>query len=88
MTAYENFNSCKVYVDVTVKFGREGQVAPVSIVWEDGNTYEIDKVLNVRRAASTVAGGNGILYNCVISGKKSRLFYEENNRWFMEKNRV
>lgn len=85
---YDGFNSGKVYVDVTVRFGKEGTVCPVSFTWEDGVTYEIDKVVNVRRAASTAAGGNGILYTCIISGRKSHLYYEENNRWFMEKRNV
>ena len=79
------FNAGKVYVDVTVRFGKEGTAVPVSFVWEDGETYEIDRVLRVRRAASTVAGGNGLLYICMVSGQKSHLYYEENNRWFMER---
>lgn len=82
---YEGYNSEKVYVDVTVRFGKEGTVAPVSLIWEDGVTYQIDRVVNVRRAASTVAGGNGIRYTCMISGRESHLYYEENNRWFMER---
>lgn len=82
---YDGFNTDKVYVDVTVKFGKEGTAAPVSFIWEDGMTYEIDRVVSVRRAASSVAGGNGILYTCIICGKESRLYYEENNRWFMER---
>ncbi len=81
----KEFNEDKVYVDVIVRFDKDGVVSPVSFVWEDGASYEIDRVLNVRRAASYRAGGNGILFTCLVSGHKSRLYYEENNRWFMER---
>ena len=78
-------NPEKVYVDVIVRFDRDGIVSPVSFIWEDGAAYDIDRVINVRRAASTRAGGTGIMFTCLVGGKKSHLFYEENNRWFMEK---
>jgi len=80
-----NANPSKVYVDVLVRFGKDGLVRPVRFTWEDGATYDIEKVLNVRKAASVKAGGTGIMYTCIISGKESHLYYEENNRWFMER---
>ena len=45
---------------------------------------EIQKVTDVRRAASLKAGGAGIRYTCIVDGKESHLFYEDNNMWFME----
>lgn len=49
----------KVYVDVYAVFSKEGVLMPQSIVWEDGRKYEIDRVIDVRRLASTKAGGVG-----------------------------
>ena len=46
--------------------------------------YMIQKVTDVRRAASLKAGGAGIRYTCIVDGKESHLFYEDNNMWFME----
>lgn len=77
--------SKKVYVDVIVRFTKEGAVAPVSFIWIDGTTYEIQKVKDRCRAASLKAGGVGTRYTCVIDGKESHLYYEDNNRWFVEK---
>lgn len=37
------------------------------------------------RAASLRAGGVGLRYTCIINGKTSHLFYEDNNKWFVEK---
>ncbi len=73
----------KVFVEVTARFDREGRMLPLSLTWEDGRTFEIDRVLDVRRAASLKAGGQGIRYACRILGRERYLFLEE-GRWFVE----
>ncbi len=73
----------KVFVEVTARFDTEGQITPLSLLWEDGTAYEIDRVLDVRRAASLKAGGMGIRYTVKINGKQRYLYYEE-PRWFVE----
>ena len=47
----------KVYVDVTAEFSKDGNLVPKSFRWEDGQVYEIERVKDVRRAASLKAGG-------------------------------
>ena len=74
----------KVYVDVTAEFSKEGVLIPLSIRWEDGIVYEITRVKDKRRAASTKAGGVGMRYTCIICGQEKYLFYEDNNLWFVE----
>ena len=73
----------KVFVEVIAKFDTEEKITPLSLLWEDGTLYEIDRVIDVRRAASLKAGGMGIRYTISIGGKQSYLFYEE-PRWFVE----
>ena len=46
----------KTYVKVTVEYDEEGIITPLSIEWEDGRIYEIDRILDKRKAASTKAG--------------------------------
>lgn len=74
----------KVYVDVNARFSKEGQLIPISFVWTDGHEYKIQRITDVTRAASLKAGGAGLRYTCVIDGRESHLFYEENNQWFVE----
>lgn len=76
----------KVFVEVTVRFDTEGRIMPLSLVWENGMTYNIDRVTDIRRAASLKAGGIGMRYTVVIDGKQSYLYYEE-PRWFVESKR-
>jgi len=75
--------SRKVLVEVDAHFDTNGKILPTSIVWEDGRKFEIDRITDIRRAASLKAGGVGIRYTCRIRGKQTYLYHEENH-WFME----
>lgn len=79
-------NSNKVYVDVVAEFTKDGRLLPRSILWEDGKKFEIQRITDMRRAASLKAGGVGMRYTCIISGQEKYLYYEENNMWFVEGN--
>ncbi|MDY6289972.1 MAG: hypothetical protein SPL86_00640 [Succiniclasticum sp.] len=74
----------KINLQVNADFDLDGNVHPKAIIWEDGRVFEIDRILDVRRAASLKAGGLGIRYICRIRGKEVKLFNDE-GRWFMEK---
>ena len=62
--------SSKVYVNVMAEFTNDGRLLPRSFIWKDGHVYEIQKVTDVRRAASLKAGGAGIRYTCIVDGKE------------------
>ncbi len=74
----------KINLQVNADFDLDGNIRPRAITWEDGRVFEIDRILDVRRAASLKAGGLGIRYICRIRGKEVKLFNDE-GRWFMEK---
>ena len=59
----------KVYVAVNLDVDIEGKIRPRSIRWEDGHVYEIDRLKQRIRAASTKVGGCGIRYTVMICGK-------------------
>ena len=73
----------KVYVKVVAVFTEDGRLITLQITWKDGRKYNIDRILDCRRAASLKGGGMGIRYTCRICSQISQLYYEENNRWFM-----
>ena len=73
----------KQYVSVTASFDSDGNILPLCINWEDGRRFAIDRVIDVRYAASLKAGGAGIRYTCRIRNHEKYLFLEE-NRWFIE----
>ncbi len=77
-------NEDKIYVRVTAVFHEDGRLMPVSFVTDEGRRLRIDRVLDIRPAASLKAGGMGIRYQCVACGRPFHLFFEE-DRWFMER---
>lgn len=78
------------YVDVIVKFTKEGQIRPLKVLWDDGSEFEIEKLQKIDRIASTTGGGN-LRYKCIIEGRERYLWFEEfyfnqviGGRWFVE----
>lgn len=74
----------KTYVEVAANFTKDGRLIPKAVIWNDGHRYEIQRIKDICRAASLKAGGAGMRYTCVIDGRESHLFYEDNNMWFVE----
>ena len=50
----------------------------------DGYRVQICRRKQNCRAASRKAGGVGLRYTVIISGQESQLYYEENDKWFVE----
>lgn len=74
----------KVYVAVVARYSPEGELRPLSVQWEDGRSFSIDRILDVRRASSLKAGGAGIRYTVRIGCRETYLFLEE-DRWFVQR---
>jgi len=80
--APEYNNPDKHYTEVKAIFDIEGNIMPVSMKY-NGEEFEIDRITDIRPAASLKSGGAGIRYTCFIEGKQTYLFLEE-TRWFFE----
>lgn len=84
----------KVYVDVMVSFDTSGRITPHRIRWEHGEVFHIDRVNDVKKAASTKGGGYGTRYTIMIKGQETYLFHEPYNgmhdcgRWYVEDKRA
>ena len=76
-------NPCKRYVKVRADFELDGRIRPLLFREEDGPAFRIDRVLDVRQAASRKAGGQGIRYVCEVEGGIAVLFHDE-PYWFIE----
>ena len=76
-------NARKVYVRVLAEFDEQGSLMPVNITWEDGRKYEIDRVLDVRRAVATKVGGTAVRYTVSINGRTTFIFYDD-GKWFAQ----
>lgn len=75
--------SRKVYVKVVSYTDEEGNITPISVTWEDGRAYDVDRVTDIRRAFALKVGGTAIRYTVKILGKETFIFLE-GNKWFVE----
>ena len=83
----------KVYVQVVADFNIDGMMLPRVLIWEDGERYLIDRVVDIRQAAARKAGGQGDRYTIEVRGQISYLFFERVpqltgnviGRWFVER---
>ena len=73
----------KKYVPVIARFEADGRLRPFLIEFEEGRRFPIDRILDVRRAASLKAGGAGIRYTVQI-GRCKRFLYYDQPQWFVE----
>lgn len=72
----------KNYVRVLALYNEEGDIRPVKMEWEE-QWLDVDRVLDIRPAASLRSGGAGLRYTCSIAGVHTYLFLEE-TKWFFE----
>ena len=70
------------FVDTEVLMTKDGRIIPKCIFYED-KKYEIDKILDIKRLASTKGGGSAICYFVKIKGYTKKIFLDE-NKWFIE----
>ena len=70
-------------ITVIARMQDNGKVIPLTILCSNEKTFEIDKVLDIRKKASTKGGGKGLRYTCRISGNERYLWLDD-NIWFVE----
>ena len=73
----------RTYVRVLVDVDEGGSAHPMRIYWEDGRCFDVDKLVDARRAPAAQTGGQGMRYTCRVLGKCVYLF-EDGGRWFVE----
>lgn len=74
----------KVFIGVYTYTDITGRTVPSRIRWEDGQEWEVDRVLDVRPAHATKAGGFGIRFLVRIGRHERTLFQQDDGRWFVE----
>lgn len=70
-------------ITVIARMQDDGKVIPLTILWNNEKSFEIDKILDIRKKASTKGGGKGLRYTCKILGQE-RFLWLDDNIWFVE----
>ncbi len=77
-------NARKTYVGTVVRFGADGLMMPLAVLWTDGRRFDISRC--GRGEIVPAAGGTlfPLRYDCEILGRLKRLYFEtETRRWFV-----
>ena len=77
-----NTNMIK-YISVIAEMSTDGIPKPLEIIWETGQHFSIDKILDIRKKASTKGGGAGLRFFVSIKGQNRYLFLKD-DKWFIE----
>lgn len=72
----------KAVVKVLVIVATDRTKTPVSLTFEDGKEYSIDRVCSRQRAAATKVGGTGIRYTIMITIEDAPLLRRKVNKSF------
>ena len=70
-------------ITVIAKMDNNANVIPLKIIWEDGRIFEIDKILDIRKKASTKGGGKGLRYTIIIKNQEKYIWLDD-YYWFIE----
>ena len=70
-------------ISVIARMDEFGVVTPLFVLWQDNKIYEIDKVLEIKKQASTKGGGMGLRYLCRIKNQE-RFLWLDGYIWFVE----
>ena len=71
------------HAKVRADFLPDGRLIPLIFRVGDGPAILIDRILDVRQAASLKSGGHGTRYTCVAEDRHYYLFYN-GKRWLVE----
>lgn len=71
------------YVSMDVHYTENGKITPTRLYWDDGKSFGIDKVTDIRPGVSLKAGAAGMRYTCIILGKERHIYLSE-GKWFIE----
>jgi hypothetical protein len=77
------YASDKIFLDVSVKFFKDGRLVPLWFYFEDQKIV-INRILNKIPMAATKTGGSGYRYTCLASGRQFHLYFDT-VRGYMEK---
>lgn len=64
------------FVDVVARFGRDGAIEPVAVMWRDGRSFAIDEVLEMGSFGGMVAGRQTARYRIRFGRHETELYLE------------
>lgn len=64
------------YVDVVARFGRDGSIEPVAVMWRDGRSFPVDEVTGKGEFGSPEHGRCTARYDVRFGGHETSMYLE------------
>ena len=64
------------YVDVVARFGRDGSLEPVCVLWKDGRAFPVDEVVSQVPYGRPAHGRRTACYHVRFGGHETELYLE------------
>lgn len=64
------------YVDVYARFGRDGAIEPVCVMWKDGRSFRVDEVMETGGFGALVRGRQTARYRVRFGRHETDLYLE------------
>lgn len=76
VTTYSGRRVHREYVDVVARFGRDGAIEPVYVVWRDGRSFPIDEVMEPGGFGALTGGRQTACYHVRLGRHETNLYLE------------
>lgn len=70
-----------VYIDTEVMSDRNGNIIPLSVIWNNSRRFQIEKIYRII-TSKLPQGGEALCYECRIQGKRKELYLQD-GKWFV-----
>ena len=64
------------YVDVVARFGRDGAIEPVCVMWRDGRSFPVDEVIDAGAFGTEMRGVQTARYTVRFGRRETELYLE------------
>lgn len=64
------------FVDVVARFGRDGAIEPVCVIWRDGRSFPVDEVLETGTFGGKSRGRQTAVYRVRFGSHETELYLE------------
>ena len=78
--------SDKIYIEVYTARNRDGMIVPLSFIWKDGYSYEVQRILSAEYTNSRRSVENSLKYTCYVNGRRWNLYHENMDMWYCRNN--
>ncbi len=73
----------KLFLHVIADMRPNAQIMPLTIIWDDGRTFDIEDVFDIKRTILKDFGEQCLTFYCKIGGRRKLIYLDSCYQWFV-----